>query len=153
MAWLGDNLISESKFWLYTFAFDGTRKQWRYPLCHSTPLNRISFLRDAILVDARKLIEETYSKASPSNVFEWNLGLQANFIRADDLSVIPDAPPYFPTPPLKSLETIYEMDIRMEEAFRTITSKIYEYESKRCAWISPIGLDMFITHISNHIGL
>ena len=149
MAWLGDNLISESKFGLYTFSFDDTRKQWRYPLYHSTPLNWISFLRNAILVDARKLIEETYSKASPGNVFEWNLGLQANFIRADDLTVIPDAPSYFPTSPLKSLETIYEMDIRMEEAFRTITSKIYEYESNICTWISLMDLDMFIIHISN----
>ena len=149
MAWLGDNLISESKFGLYNFTFDGTRKQWRYPLHHSTSLNWISFLRNAILVDARKLIEETYSKASPNNTFEWNLGLQADFIRADDLTVIPDAPSYFPTSPLKSLETIYEMDIRMEEAFRTITSTIYEYESNICTWISLMDLDMFIIHISN----
>ena len=153
MAWLGDNLISETKFGLYNFSFDGTRKQWRYPLYHSTSLNWFSFLREAILVDARKLIEETYSKASPSNTFECNLGLQANFVRADNLTVIPGAPSYFPTPTLKSSETIYEMDIRMEEALRTITSKICEYESNRCVWISLMDLDMFITHISNHIGL
>ena len=148
-------LVSDSKFGLYAFARKGAIKQLRYPLHNSSSLNWISHLREAIMVHARKYIEEMCRKTPPRNTFRWNLGLQTIFAKTNDSGVISEEPRYSPTKSLESLNTILDIDSRMEEAFQTITSKIDEYENDGSGWMmcSSMHLDMYIMHINDPIGI